>query len=112
MLDACMAAHRSAPHASLIIEQTCCCLWLPLKNKSSRKVLLCYWCAVPCCAMPCHAMPCHDIGDLFVLPCCAGVSSSITALSSDLIRHNETHLLVGQQDGTVSVLSVAHEHPR
>lgn len=41
-----------------------------------------------------------------------GVSSPITALSSDLVRHNETHLAVGHADGTLTVLSVGHEHPR
>lgn len=43
---------------------------------------------------------------------CAGVASSITSLSSDLVRHNETQLLVGQQDGTITLLSVSHEHSR
>lgn len=51
-----------------------------------------------------HAVPCHAAP--------TGVSSAITALSSDLVRHNETHLAVGNADGTLTVLSVGHEHPR
>jgi hypothetical protein len=45
-------------------------------------------------------------------PAPPGFNSSVTALTSDLQRHNETQLLLGLQDGTLALLLVGHEHAR
>jgi hypothetical protein len=52
------------------------------------------------------AAPCPCRGAL------PGFPASITALSSELVRQNETQLAAGMQDGSVAVLTVAHEHAR
>lgn len=62
---------------------------------------------------PCAVTTAMLFDAVALLPVCTPAGPvSVTALTSDLVRVNETHLVVGLADGTVTMLSVGHEHVR